>query len=143
MVTHHGVGCPFKIYFYESASSFLRACLSQVHERNAEIDFLLIILKDLLTRRPDLKLVLMSATLNAGLFANFFQKFSTVVLEIPGRTFPVSRMCVNVCLYVCMYAACLLEMHVRSCWRRAACARPTGGAQIFVALLQYTRSHVA
>lgn len=35
-------------------------------------DFLLIVLKDLLPRRPDLRLILMSATLNADLFSNYF-----------------------------------------------------------------------
>jgi len=35
-------------------------------------DFLLIVLKDLLPRRPDLKLILMSATLNAELFSSYF-----------------------------------------------------------------------
>lgn len=37
-----------------------------------DTDFLLIVLKDLLPRRRDLRLVLMSATLNAELFSNFF-----------------------------------------------------------------------
>jgi ATP-dependent RNA helicase DHX36 len=36
------------------------------------LDFLLIVLKDLLPRRRDLRLVLMSATLNAELFSNYF-----------------------------------------------------------------------
>lgn len=35
-------------------------------------DFLLIVLKDLLPRRQDLRLILMSATLNAELFSNYF-----------------------------------------------------------------------
>lgn len=35
-------------------------------------DFLLIVLKDLLTRRPELRLILMSATLNAELFSSYF-----------------------------------------------------------------------
>lgn len=35
-------------------------------------DFLLIVLKDLLPRRPDLRLILMSATLNAELFSSYF-----------------------------------------------------------------------
>jgi ATP-dependent RNA helicase DHX57 len=45
-------------------------------------------LKDLLKLRPDLKLILMSATLNAGLFSAYFEGSPTV--HIPGRTFPVN-----------------------------------------------------
>lgn len=44
-------------------------------------DFLLIVLKDLLPRRPDLRLILMSATLNAELFSSFFGGAPT--LHIP------------------------------------------------------------
>lgn len=47
-------------------------CLPQVHERDLDTDFLLIILKGLLAKRPGLKLVLMSATLNADMFSDFF-----------------------------------------------------------------------
>lgn len=47
-------------------------------------DFLLLVLKDLITKRPDLKIVLMSATLNANLFSQYFYDCPTV--HIPGRT---------------------------------------------------------
>jgi HrpA-like RNA helicase len=50
-------------------------------------DFLLIILKDLLKRRKELKLILMSATLNADSFSNYFE--GCPVVSIPGRAFPV------------------------------------------------------
>lgn len=50
-------------------------------------DFLLLILKDLLIKRLDLRVILMSATLNASLFSDYFGHIP--VLEIPGRTFPV------------------------------------------------------
>ncbi|KAG9148440.1 hypothetical protein Leryth_016921 [Lithospermum erythrorhizon] len=50
-------------------------------------DFLLIVLKDLLPRRPDLRLVLMSATLNAELFSSYFG--AAPMIHIPGFTFPV------------------------------------------------------
>ena len=50
--------------------------VDEVHERNMDSDFLMIILRDLLPRRPDLKLVLMSATLNANLFAEYFMVIS-------------------------------------------------------------------
>ncbi|KAL2533499.1 RNA helicase family protein [Abeliophyllum distichum] len=53
-------------------------------------DFLLIILRDLLPRRPDLRLILMSATINADLFSKFFGDAPTI--HIPGFTFPVTEL---------------------------------------------------
>ncbi|CAG9819856.1 unnamed protein product [Phaedon cochleariae] len=52
-------------------------------------DFLLLILKELLQVRPDLKVILMSATMNASLFSEYFGDIP--VIEIPGRTFPVEQ----------------------------------------------------
>lgn len=46
--------------------------VDEIHERGMNEDFLLIILRDLLPRRPDLRLVLMSATINADLFSRYF-----------------------------------------------------------------------
>jgi HrpA-like RNA helicase len=63
--------------------------LFQVHERDLNTDFLLIILKDLLARRKSLKVVLMSATLNADTFSSYFRGCPTVT--IPGRTHPVKE----------------------------------------------------
>lgn len=63
--------------------------VDEVHERSIDSDFLLIVLKDLLRKRPNLKLVLMSATLNAALFSEYFD--GCAVMDIPGRTFPVER----------------------------------------------------
>jgi len=59
-----------------------------VHERQALGDFLLIVLRDLLATRSDLKLILMSATVNADLFSRYFGGCPT--FSIPGRTFPVT-----------------------------------------------------
>lgn len=42
-----------------------------------------------MSRRKDLKVVLMSATLDAGVFAEYFSSFSTARIEIQGRTYPV------------------------------------------------------
>lgn len=52
-------------------------------------DFLLLILKDLLQVRPDLKVILMSATLNASIFSDYFRGIP--IVDIPGRTFPVEQ----------------------------------------------------
>jgi ATP-dependent RNA helicase DHX36 len=48
-------------------------------------DFLIIILRDLLPRRPDLRLVLMSATINAELFSKYFGDAS--IMHIPVLKF--------------------------------------------------------
>lgn len=61
--------------------------LDEVHERSIESDFLLIVLKKLLTKRKDLKVVLMSATVDAERFSKYFG--GATILNVPGRTFPV------------------------------------------------------
>ncbi|KAJ9592058.1 hypothetical protein L9F63_001397, partial [Diploptera punctata] len=70
-------------------NSVTHIIVDEVHERSEESDFLLLILRDLLPQRPDLKVILMSATLNANLFSNYFKHVP--VIEIPGRTFPVEQ----------------------------------------------------
>lgn len=61
--------------------------LDEVHERSIESDFLLIVLKKLLARRKELKVVLMSATVDAEKFSKYMG--GAPVLNVPGRTFPV------------------------------------------------------
>ncbi|KAF1614038.1 UNVERIFIED_CONTAM: putative ATP-dependent RNA helicase DHX34, partial [Eudyptes pachyrhynchus] len=60
----------------------------EVHERHLHSDFLLGVLRRLLPARPDLKLVLMSATININLFSGYFG--GAPVLQVPGRIFPIS-----------------------------------------------------
>ncbi|XP_062491981.1 probable ATP-dependent RNA helicase DHX34 [Pezoporus occidentalis] len=60
----------------------------EVHERHLHGDVLLGVLRRLLPRRPDLKLVLMSATINIPLFSSYFG--DAPVLQVPGRSFPIS-----------------------------------------------------
>ena len=61
--------------------------LDEVHERSIDSDFLLIVLRKLLNRRPDLKVILMSATVNAERFSDYLG--GAPVMNVPGRTFPV------------------------------------------------------
>ncbi|KAJ5084240.1 Helicase C-terminal [Penicillium alfredii] len=61
--------------------------LDEVHERTIDSDFLLVVLRRLMHKRPDLKLILMSATLEAQRFSTYLG--GVPVLNIPGRTFPV------------------------------------------------------
>ncbi|KAL6514875.1 hypothetical protein OROGR_020454 [Orobanche gracilis] len=61
--------------------------VDEIHERGMNEDFLLIVLKDLLPRRQDLRLILMSATLNADLFSSYYG--GAPMIHIPGFTYPV------------------------------------------------------
>lgn len=61
--------------------------VDEVHERHINGDFLLGVLKCLLQQRTDLKLVLMSATINIELFAHYFD--SAPVIQVPGRLYPI------------------------------------------------------
>ena len=60
--------------------------IDEAHERSLNIDFLLGYLARLLPRRPDLKLVITSATIDTQRFA---EHFDAPVVEVSGRTYPV------------------------------------------------------
>jgi ATP-dependent helicase HrpA len=67
--------------------------LDEAHERSLNIDFLLGYLKELRRERPSLKIVISSATLDAGAFADFFREEGQEVpiIQAQGRTFPVEE----------------------------------------------------
>ncbi|HZI97788.1 MAG TPA: ATP-dependent RNA helicase HrpA, partial [Actinomycetales bacterium] len=61
--------------------------IDEAHERSLNIDFLLGYLKQLLGRRPDLKVVITSATIDTERFSQHFD--NAPVVEVSGRTYPV------------------------------------------------------
>ncbi|KAG7471156.1 hypothetical protein MATL_G00121320 [Megalops atlanticus] len=61
--------------------------VDEVHERHLHCDFLLGVLRSLLALRPELRLILMSATINIKLFSSYFN--NAPVLQVPGRLFPI------------------------------------------------------
>jgi ATP-dependent helicase HrpA len=61
--------------------------IDEAHERSLNIDFLLGFLQRLLPRRPDLRVIVSSATLETERFARFFG--GAPVIEVSGRTYPV------------------------------------------------------
>ncbi|HEY9311434.1 ATP-dependent RNA helicase HrpA [Williamsia sp.] len=65
--------------------------IDEAHERSLNIDFILGYLKQLLPRRPDLKVIITSATIEPGRFADHFatEGHPVPVIEVSGRTYPV------------------------------------------------------
>lgn len=61
--------------------------IDEAHERSLNIDFLLGLLKQLLPRRPDLKVIITSATIDTAKFAASFGQ--APVIQVEGRTYPV------------------------------------------------------
>jgi ATP-dependent helicase HrpA len=61
--------------------------IDEAHERSLNIDFLLGYLRRLLPRRPDLKLLITSATIDVERFADFFG--GAPVIEVTGRSYPI------------------------------------------------------
>lgn len=65
--------------------------VDEVHERSLDTDFLLVLLRQILRTRKDLKVILMSATLDADVFEAYFREVGPVGrVEIAGRTHPVT-----------------------------------------------------
>jgi ATP-dependent helicase HrpA len=67
--------------------------IDEAHERSLNIDFLLGYLRQILPRRPDLKIVVTSATIDADRFANHFasRHGPAPVIQVSGRLFPVEQ----------------------------------------------------
>ncbi|KAF5812496.1 putative RNA helicase [Helianthus annuus] len=76
-----------EILIDENLSQYSVIMLDEAHERTIHTDVLFGLLKQLIKRRSDLRLIVTSATLDAEKFSGYF--FSCNIFTIPGRTFPV------------------------------------------------------
>lgn len=71
----------------EELSQYSVVMLDEAHERTIHTDVMFGLLKQLVRRRPDLRLIVTSATLDAEKFSGYF--FNCNIFTIPGRTYPV------------------------------------------------------
>uniref|UniRef100_A0A1B6EDU7 RNA helicase n=1 Tax=Clastoptera arizonana TaxID=38151 RepID=A0A1B6EDU7_9HEMI len=81
--------------------------LDEIHERDTLSDFVITILKDVLPKRSDLKLILMSASLNAESFSRYYN--NCAMLHIPGITFEVKQYYLEDVLEMTKYGGRLKE----------------------------------
>lgn len=88
--------------------AFTHVLVDEVHERSVETDFFLLLLREVLPARPSLKVVLMSATLEANKFSSYFssingKRMDVQVISIPGRAFPVNHLYLKDVIAFCGY----------------------------------------
>ncbi|KAG4077130.1 hypothetical protein HA402_016117 [Bradysia odoriphaga] len=70
--------------------------VDEIHERDVNSDFILVVLRDMVHTYPDLRVILMSATIDTSLFSDYFGKCP--VVEIPGRAHPVTQLFLEDCI---------------------------------------------
>lgn len=63
--------------------------VDEIHERDVNSDFIMVVLRDMVSTYPDLRVILMSATIDTTLFSDYFG--NCPVIEVPGRAFPVKQ----------------------------------------------------
>ncbi|XP_074042224.1 ATP-dependent RNA helicase DHX30 [Leptinotarsa decemlineata] len=70
-------------------SDFTHVILDEAHERDVNTDLLMNLLRSAIKKNPNLKLIVMSATIDTGVFSEYFG--GAPVLDIPGFTYPVEQ----------------------------------------------------
>ncbi|EPQ16408.1 ATP-dependent RNA helicase A [Myotis brandtii] len=70
--------------------------VDEIHERDINTDFLLVVLRDVVQAYPEVRIVLMSATIDTSMFCEYF--FNCPIIEVYGRTFPVQEYFLEDCI---------------------------------------------
>jgi pre-mRNA-splicing factor ATP-dependent RNA helicase DHX15/PRP43 len=98
--------------------------LDEAHERTLATDILMGLLKEVMQRRKDVKIVIMSATLDAGKFQEYFD--NCPLMTVPGRTFPVEI------FYTQQAERDYLEAAIRTVIQIHACEEVEGDILVFL-----------
>uniref|UniRef100_A0A3B3B7P7 RNA helicase n=1 Tax=Oryzias melastigma TaxID=30732 RepID=A0A3B3B7P7_ORYME len=70
--------------------------VDEIHERDINTDFLMVVLRDVVQAFPDVRILLMSATIDTTMFREYF--FNCPIIEVFGRTFPVQEYFLEDCI---------------------------------------------
>ncbi|KAK2704992.1 hypothetical protein QYM36_017142 [Artemia franciscana] len=70
--------------------------VDEIHERDLNTDFIMVVLRDMVHTYPDMRIILMSATIDTSIFSKYFG--NCPVIEIPGRTFPIDTLFLEDCV---------------------------------------------
>ncbi|XP_061859938.1 ATP-dependent RNA helicase A isoform X2 [Colius striatus] len=70
--------------------------VDEIHERDINTDFLLVVLRDVVQAYPEIRVILMSATIDTSMFCEYF--FNCPIIEVFGRTFPVQDYFLEDCI---------------------------------------------
>lgn len=105
-------------------SEYSAIMIDEAHERTVQTDILLGLIKDLARARPDLRVILSSATMNAQRFAAYYD--DAPIFNIPGRTFPVEIYYTSSpeASYVAAAVVTVFQIHV---------SQPAGDILVFLA----------
>ncbi|CAH2311359.1 ATP-dependent RNA helicase A isoform X1 [Pelobates cultripes] len=75
--------------------------VDEIHERDINTDFLLVVLRDVIQTFPDIRVILMSATIDTSMFCEYF--FNCPIIEVFGRTFPVQEYFLEDCIQMTQF----------------------------------------
>ncbi|KAI7865442.1 P-loop containing nucleoside triphosphate hydrolase protein [Spinellus fusiger] len=110
-------------------SQYSVVIIDEAHERTLETDVLFGLLKKTHRLRPDLKILIMSATLDVEKFSDFFEECP--IFEIPGRTFPVDVIYPESAQRLSSLKSLIVEQAVETVWQIHT-KEPPGDVLVFL-----------
>ncbi|XP_067130915.1 ATP-dependent RNA helicase A isoform X2 [Centruroides vittatus] len=70
--------------------------VDEIHERDVNSDFIMVVLRDMVRTFPELRVILMSATIDTSLFQEYF--YNCPIIEVQGRSYPVQEFYLEDCI---------------------------------------------